>query len=119
MAIPGAIIFTAIGVTGQLFLNFLNGWRIRSILEQEELQKDKPQVLGPKETEIMDKNDEYERKFGLFSRLGTFKRSNADVRITSLKAEINKLDEKLKRVDDEIATLERARSEDVSPNGKQ
>jgi hypothetical protein len=104
MAIPGAIMFTLAGVTGQFILNGLDRWRIEYVFEQEnKWNETKPKS---KQDISRDKIAEYEHKFGVFERFG-LKKTNYEKRIQLLKREIEKVDVMLKKVDDEIAALEK------------
>ena len=104
MAIPGAVMFTLAGVTGQFILNEIDRWRVQYIFERED--KWKETEPKSKQDKSRDKIAEYEHKFGVFERFG-FKKTKYEKRIQLLKGEIEKVDVMLKKVDDEIAALEK------------
>ena len=105
MAIPGAVMFTLAGVTGQFILNGIDRWRVQYVFEREnKWNETKPKS---KQDISRDKITEYEQKFGVFERFG-LKKPNYEKRIQLLKGEIEKIDVMLQKVDNEIAALEKA-----------
>ena len=105
MAIPGAIMFSIAGVTGQFLSNFIDRMRIRYILEHEH------EWIGTNQNKSVDtinKADDFEQKFQFLEKLGMIKKANVEDRINLLQNEIEKLDQMLKKVDDEIAKLAQA-----------
>ena len=105
MAIPGAVMFTLAGFTGQFILNGIDRWRVQYIFERENTWSEaKPEKS--EENVARDRIAEYEHKFRFFEGFG-LKKPNYEKRITLLKGEIEKIDLMLKKVDDEIAALEK------------
>ena len=111
MAIPGTVMFTLAGVTGQFILNGIDRWRVQYVFEREGTWNETKPVKS-KEDISRDKIAEYERKFGVFERFG-LKKTNYENRIQLLKGEIEKIDIMLKKVDDEIAALEKSSKSDA------
>jgi len=110
MAIPGAVMFTLAGFTGQFILNGIDRWRVQYIFERENTWSE----MKPEKSEqdlARDRIAEYEHKFGVFERFG-LKKPNYEKRIALLKGEIEKIDGMLKKVDDEITTLEKGSTSD-------
>jgi hypothetical protein len=110
MAIPGAVMFTAAGVAGQFIANGLDRWRVRYVFEHEhEWNKD----VGEKSKEeermdrARDKVAEFERRFAFFEGFTKIRKTKHEERIKLLDKEIEKLDGMLKKVDDEIAAIEK------------
>lgn len=102
--------FTAAGVAGQFIANGLDRWRVRYVFEHEhEWNKDAGEKT--KEEERMDrardKVAEFERRFGFFEGFTRIRKTKHEERIKLLNKEIEKLDGMLKKVDDEIAAIER------------
>ena len=109
MAIPGAIVFTLAGATGQLISNKVDGLRIRYVFENEDSWKDKTSKPNSKSPENIE--DEFERRFGFLERIGLLKKPGVEERVKVLRREIEKIDGMLKKVDDEIITLENSKNE--------
>lgn len=114
MAIPGTVMFTLAGITGQFVSNALDRWRVYYIFKHEDEWRDSKPSKS-KEEISREKLAEYEYKFGIFEQFG-LKKPDFEKRIARLKGEIEKLDVMMKKVDDEIATLEKAAS--ISDGGK-
>jgi len=113
MAIPGAVMFTLAGFTGQLVLNELDTWRVRYTFENEESWLEKPkEKMDPgemsKEDLARDRAAEFSRRFGWFDKFAGIRKPKTEGRLKLLKGEIEKVDGMLKKVDDEIAALERS-----------
>lgn len=108
MAIPGAVMFALAGITGQFISNLIDQWRASYIFKHEDEWSEARQVKS-KEDILRDKVTEYENKFGIFDQFG-LKKGDVEKRIGRLRGEIEKLDGMLKKVDDEIAALEKASS---------
>jgi hypothetical protein len=110
MAIPGAVLFTVAGVAGQFIANGLDRWRVGYVFEHEhEWNKN----VGEKSKEdkrmdrARDKVVEFERRFAFFEGFTKIRKTKHEERIKLLNKEIEKLDGMLKKVDDEIAAIER------------
>ena len=113
MAIPGMVVFTFLGTTGQLVVNFVNRQRIQYVLSHEDeikVWQEARRKAKTKEdlmlTEKVDKQKEWESKFEVLERVGVIKRSNADKRVKRLREEIEKLNGMIRKVDEEIKGVE-------------
>ena len=109
MAIPGAVMFTVAGVTGQVIVNGLDRWRVRYVFEHEEGWKEDGREKTKEELatkRARDKVTEFERRFAFFEGFTTIRKTKHEERIKLLNKEIDKLDGMLKKVDDEMAVLE-------------
>jgi hypothetical protein len=111
MAIPGAVMFTFAGFTGQLVLNGLDALRVRYVFENEESWFEQPREKADpgemsKEDLARDRAAEFSRRFGWFDKFAGIKKPKTEERLKLLKGEIKKVDGMLKKVDDEIAALE-------------
>src|SRR5271167_3480103 len=96
MAIPGAVMFTFTGITGQFISNALDRWRVNYVFKHEdEWRESRP--TKSKEEISREKLAEYEYKFGFFEQFG-LKKPNFERRIARLKREIEKLDVMVKKV---------------------
>jgi predicted RNase H-like nuclease (RuvC/YqgF family) len=114
MAIPGAVTFGIAGLTGQVLANALDRLRINYIFEHEVTwTKEK----GQEKSDKMDKMEQFESKVEFLENLGIIKKTSAEERIKLLKREIEKLDRKITKVDDEIANLERSSKSDGEKKG--
>ena len=109
MTIPGLVMFSLAGFTGQFVLNALDNWRTRYIFEHEqEWQKtENPEPQNPKNHGLT----EWERRFEFLGKYSGMKKTDPAKRLAVLRNEIEELDKKLQRVDDEIAKLERQKSQ--------
>jgi len=105
MAIPGAFMFGFAGLIGQFIANGMERWRIRYVLENEEKWKELRENKRSKDSK------EFERRFDFLERLKLVRRADPEKRIQKLHEEIEKVDKMLKKVDDEIASLEKGGSE--------
>jgi len=127
MAVPGGIMFTVAGIGGQLVMNGLNRWRVRYIYEHEdewnensrlsELNKTRGSVDAVGGIEGMEKHRELDQKFGFLDGLADIKTKGTSKRMKLLMDEVEKLDRKIRQVDEDIEALERTRDE-VHENGK-
>jgi len=104
MAIPGLVMFSLAGFTGQFILNFLDNWRVRYIFEHEH----EWQVGKATTTDAKNHNStEWERRFEYLGKYSGFKKADPVKRLKVLRGEIEELDKKLRKVDDEIGKLEK------------
>jgi predicted nuclease with TOPRIM domain len=103
MAIPGAIMFSIVGVAGQFIADGLDHWRIQYIFDHEQSWKERGGI-GPEKD---DKMERFEEKFAFLEKMGFLRKKDDGERIAMLKKEISKLDGMLKKVDDEIEKLEK------------
>lgn len=103
MAVPGTVMFTLAGMAGQFISNGLDGWRVRYVLEHQDTWIPKSET---KDDVARDRAEEFERRFGFFEGVKKIKKPKMKERIKLLRAEIDKVDGMLKKVDDEIAALE-------------
>lgn len=128
MAIPGAIIFTLAGISGQLVLNAIDRWRVRYIYEHEdewaeqaqlsELQKMNHGGIRNRDNPAMERHKELDRKFGFLEGLATVRSKGTSERRRLLVDEIEKLDAKIRKVDEEIEALERTTNDQGHGNEK-
>jgi len=107
MAIPGAFMFGFAGIIGQFIANGLERWRVRYVLENEEKWKELRKNKKSQESELP---VEFERRFDFLEKLKLVRRADPEKRIQKLNEEIEKVDKMLKKVDDEIASLEKGGS---------
>ena len=120
MAIPGAIMFTLAGITGQLVLNGLDRWRVQYIYDHEdewaeaarlkELQKLNSTEGREMQNAAIDRAMELDQKFRFLDGLAGFaglRSKGTGERKRMLVEEIEKLDGKIRKVDEEIEALER------------
>jgi hypothetical protein len=103
VAIPGTIMFTLAGMTGQFILNGLDGWRVQYVLEHQDTWTPKGET---KDDVARDRAEEFERRFGFLGGVKKIRKPKMEERIKLLRGEIDKVDGMLKKVDDEIAALE-------------
>jgi len=108
MAIPGAFMFGSAGVIGQLIGNVLERWRVLYAIENEEKWKE---VRAQKKARESDGPVDWERQFDFLEKLKLVRRADPEKRIQTLKGEIEKVDRMLKKVDEEIDSLEKRESE--------
>ena len=104
MAIPGAFMFGFASVIGQLIGNVLETKRILYALENEEKWKEERAQKKAREREGP---EEWERRFDFLEKLKLVRRADPEKRIQTLRGEIEKVDKMLKKVDEEIKSLER------------
>jgi uncharacterized small protein (DUF1192 family) len=116
MAIPGAIMFTLAGATGQVISNKLDDLRVKYIFEHEDSWNEKKSQETPKPKPAESIEEEFERRFGFFERIGLLKKPNVEERVKVLRREIERIDGMLKKVDDEIAALEKGAQNENSHN---
>jgi predicted nuclease with TOPRIM domain len=115
MAIPGAILFTLLGTSAQFLLNALDNYRLQYIFQHEDawLSNRQPIESSSDAMSLEDTNpkvktqiEEYEDKFAWLQSVGIGKRDDGSRRIKRLRAEIERLDEMISKVDREISSLE-------------
>ena len=108
MAIPGAFMYGFAGLVGQFIANGVERWRIRYVLENEEKWKALKENKKSKES---DEPVEFERRFDFLEKFKLVRRADPEKRIQTLREEIENVDKMLKKVDDEIAGLEKGGNE--------
>ena len=122
MAIPGAVIFTLLGVSTQFLVNVLDNYRLHYIFEHEHQWEQSKQInnsnlnklhgtVNDRNTRVRDQLEEYEDKFRMFEGLGIGKRNNFKARIQLLRTEIVRIEGMIEKVDGEIKALERKREQ--------
>ena len=108
MAIPGAFMYGFGGLIGQFIANGVERWRIRYVLENEEKWKE---LKENKKSKELDEPVEFERRFDFLEKFKLMRRADPEKRIQTLREEIEQVDKMLKKVDDEIASLEKGGNE--------
>ena|SRR2546423_12952283 len=116
MAVPGLIIFTLAGTTGQLVLNALDRWRVRYIFEHEDEWKENSRLKELQQAENGGAPGEGGFKFMEGSK--QTKSSGFDERTRRLREEIGKLNRDIARVEEEMVLLAAKPESERDQNGK-
>jgi hypothetical protein len=106
MAIPGMVVYSLVGVTGQVITNALDNWRVRYVFEHEH-EWEREKVLH----KTADDRDELARRFEFLGRWTGVKQTPPEKRIRVLRDQIGDLEEKIKNVDEEIAKWESTKTQ--------
>ena len=109
MVIPGLFIFSMAGFAGQLIINFCENMRARYVFENE--QRWMALKKGKTEVSLRDNVTEWERRFEYFGKFTGIKKADPVKRLTFLRGEIERLDNGLQQIEDEIARLEKLKQE--------